>query len=79
MKTIRPGQLVYWRNSPAIVIELKGLSDAIIRTVDDAKTEIAQVSSLTLSPVSSEASTAHHLLSNDKEWDGNPPENPGCS
>ncbi len=52
MKTIRPGQLVYWRNSPAIVIELKGLSDAIIRTVDDAKTEIAQVSSLTLSPVS---------------------------
>lgn len=69
MKTIRPGQLVYWRNSPAIVIELKGLSDAIIRTVDDAKTEIAEVTSLTLSPVSSEAATAHHLLSKDKEWD----------
>ncbi len=69
MKTIRPGQLVYWRNEPAIVLELKGLSDAILRTVDDAKTEIAQVSLLTLAPTSSEVSTAQHLLSEDKDWD----------
>jgi len=69
MNTIRPGQLVYWRNNPAIVLELKGLSDAILRTIDGAKTEIAQVSSLTLSPTSGEVSASQHLLSEDKDWD----------
>jgi putative transposase len=69
MKTIRPGQLVYWRNQPAIVLELKGLSEAILRTVDDAKTEIAQVLDLTLAPSSHEVQTTSHLLSKDKDWD----------
>lgn len=41
MKTIRPGLLVYWRNQAAIVLELKGFSDAIMRTVDGARTEVA--------------------------------------
>ncbi|MDO9268861.1 MAG: Mu transposase C-terminal domain-containing protein [Methylobacter sp.] len=69
MKTIRPGQLVYWRNQAAIVLELKGFSDAILRTVDDSKTEIARVTDLSLAPISSEAPTAQHLLPKDKEWD----------
>lgn len=69
MKTIRPGQLVYWRNQAAIVLELKGFSDAILRTVDGAKTEIVRVTDLTLAPSSSEAPTAQHLLPKDKEWD----------
>lgn len=69
MKTIRPGQLVYWRNQAAIVLELKGFSDAILRTVDGARTEVAHVTDLTLAPVSNEAPTAPHLLAKDKEWD----------
>lgn len=69
MKTIRPGQLVYWRNQAAIVLELKGFSDAILRTVDGARTEVASVTDLTLAPTSSEASSAPHLLAKDQEWD----------
>jgi putative transposase len=68
-KNIRPGQLVYWRNQPAIVLELKGFTDAILRTVDDARTEVVNVADLTFGPVSSEESTRHHLLAKDKEWD----------
>ncbi|WP_196491927.1 hypothetical protein [Pseudomonas fluorescens] len=69
MKTIRPGQLVYWRNTAAIVLELKGLTDAVIRTVDHSKLEIAHVVDLALSPSSSEPTRASHLFSTDKKWD----------
>jgi putative transposase len=69
MKTIRPGQLVYWRNNAAIVIELKGLTDAVLRIIDGAKIEIAHVVDLTLCPTSSEPSQASHLFSTDKQWD----------
>jgi hypothetical protein len=33
-KRILPGQLVYWRNKGAVVYELKGLSEALIRIID---------------------------------------------
>ncbi|NHR04494.1 DDE-type integrase/transposase/recombinase [Chromobacterium haemolyticum] len=69
MKTIRPGQVVYWRNQAAIVLELKGFSDAILRTIDGSRTEIAAVSDLSLAPVSSSDPTAPHLLAKDKDWD----------
>lgn len=69
MKTIRSGQLVYWRDAPAIVIELKGLSDAVIRMLDTSRTEMAQLVDLTLSPTSSEPPQARHLLTSDKKWD----------
>lgn len=69
MKTIRPGQLVYWRNQAAIVLELKGFSEAILRTVDDAKTEVVHVADLTFGPTSSEPAPALHLVAKDKEWD----------
>jgi len=69
MKTIRPGQLVYWRNQPAIVLELKGLSDAILRTIDDAKTEVVSVTDLSLAPSSVSAPAAFHLQARDLEWD----------
>lgn len=69
MKTIRPGQLVYWRNQATIVLELKGFSDAILRTVDGARTEVAHVEDLTLAPISNEPPSAPHLLAKDKEWD----------
>lgn len=69
MKTIRPGQLVYWRNNPAIVLELKGFSDAILRMVEGGSTDVAAVSDLALSPISETTPSAPHLLAKDKEWD----------
>ena len=68
-KNIRPGQLVYWRNQPAIVLELKGFTDAILRTVDDAHTEVANVADISVSPVSTKGRKSHYLLAKDKEWD----------
>ncbi|WP_250460313.1 Mu transposase C-terminal domain-containing protein [Microbulbifer litoralis] len=70
MKTIRPGQLIYWRNEAAIVLELKGFSEVIIRTVDEKKTEIASIKDISLSPSSTvHSSQAAHLLAGEKEWD----------
>jgi len=68
-KTIRPGQLVYWRNQPTIVMELKGFSDAILRTLDGTRTDIAPVADLTLGPISADPKPAQHLLAKDKDWD----------
>ncbi len=69
MNTIRPGMLVYWRDSPAVVMELKGLTEAILRLVDSNKTGIAHVTELTTSPPSEQPTSRHHLLAKDKEWD----------
>jgi putative transposase len=69
MKTIRPGQLVYWRNQPAVVLELKGFSDAILRTVDDGRTEVVSVADVTMGPTSAEPPQRLHLIAKDKEWD----------
>src|SRR5690554_1095322 len=70
MNRIRPGQLVYWHNEPAIVMELKGLSEVILRTIENSRTEIALASSLSISPESSDPgkSIASHLLAEDKDW-----------
>lgn len=69
MKTIRPGQLVYWRNQPAVVIELKGFSDAILRTVDEGRTEAVNVADVAMGPTSSKVPQRLHLIAKDKEWD----------
>lgn len=69
MKTIRPGQMVYWKNQPAVVLELKGFSDAILRTMDGGHTEVANVTDLTIGPVSAEPSKRLHVMAKDKEWD----------
>lgn len=69
MTQIRPGQLVYWRNQAAIVLELKGLSDVILRTIDNAGTEVVRTADLAMGPTSAKPSTAYHLLAEDKEWD----------
>lgn len=69
IKTIRIGQLVYWRNEPAIVLELKGLSEAIIRRQIDRETEVVNASTLTLGPISNQKWKPGHLLVDEKEWD----------
>lgn len=68
MKTIRPGQLVYWHDQAAIVLELKGFSEAILRTVNDSRTEIGHVRDIRLHPASSQRKAASHLLAAKKEW-----------
>lgn len=70
MKIIRPGQLVYWRNEPVIVFELKGLSEVIVRTVDGAMTEIVRVTELAATPTREDGKApTHHLFAADKDWD----------
>lgn len=69
MKTIRPGQLVYWRNQPAVVLELKGFSDAILRTVDGGRTEVVNVVDVTMGPTSPDTPQRLHLMAKDKDWD----------
>lgn len=66
---IRPGQLVYWREQAAIVLELKGFKDAIIRTVDGSRTEIVHASDLTITLTLRNPQTSNHLLAKDKDWD----------
>lgn len=71
MRTIAPGQLVYWRDKAVIVLELKGFSEAIVRTVEDAITELVRVSDLSLNMSSEQVGVVggKHLLAQDKEWD----------
>ena len=69
MKTIRPGQLVYWRDEPAVVLELKGFSEAILRTLDGARTDVGSVADLALAPGVGRTPTAPHLLTQEKAWD----------
>lgn len=71
MKTMVPGQLVFWREQSVIILELKGFSEAIVRTVDGGVTELVRVSDLRSSLVggSSGETGAKHLLAKDKEWD----------
>ncbi|MFZ6731214.1 Mu transposase C-terminal domain-containing protein [Undibacterium sp. Ji42W] len=66
---IRPGQLVYWREQAVIVLELKGFKDAILRTIDGARTEIASVSDLALTLTPRNSQSSQHLLAKDKDWD----------
>ena len=68
MKTISPGKLVYWRDEPVIVLELKGFSEAIIRIIDDGKIEIARVTDLSIKLRGPEQNS-DYLLAQDKEWD----------
>lgn len=68
MKTIRPGSLVYWQNEACIVLELKGLSEAVIRTIDEQVTHIVRATELKTTPVSELALTAKHVFAEDRDW-----------
>lgn len=68
MKTIRPGQLVYWRNEPYIVLEIRGLSEAVVRSLDNKISDVAHVSDLSMGPQSETSRNAPHILAKDKDW-----------
>lgn len=53
MNAIRPGALTYWRNQASVVLELKGLTEAVIRTTADNSTHVVRATELSTTPVSS--------------------------
>lgn len=69
MKSIRPGELVFWRDSGAIVLELKGLTEAVIRKIDDASVEVVRCADLRTSPEAPESKGSSHLSINQADWD----------
>ncbi|WP_449101796.1 Mu transposase C-terminal domain-containing protein [Pseudomonas veronii] len=68
MKTFVPGQLVYRFTDAAVLVEIKGLTEAIIRILDTGATELVRVNDLSLSLPTETASKSHLLLSKKEEW-----------
>lgn len=68
MKSIKPGQLVYWRNEPYIVLEIRGLSEVIVRSLDNESSDVAHVTDLKMGPEPHERMQAPHVLARDKDW-----------
>ncbi|SBW84038.1 transposase [Pseudomonas veronii 1YdBTEX2] len=68
MKTIRPGQLVYWKDSASIVLELKGLTEAVIRKNDDASVEVVRCADLRTSPKVESTTGSSHLTLDHDDW-----------
>lgn len=65
---IRPGSLLYWRNQACVVLEIKGLSEAVVRTVEDQVTHIVRAVDLNSTPVSEQALSAKHVFVGDRDW-----------
>lgn len=69
MKTIRPGQLVYWRNEPYVVLEIRGLSEVVVRSLDNQVSDVAHVSEVTMAPSAEKTMQAPHILADKEKWD----------
>lgn len=70
MNAVTPGKLVYWKNQAVLVLELKGFSKAIVRSVETGNTDVVQVSDLTLNSLESiQKHQSKHLIAQDKEWE----------
>ncbi|MFP0194469.1 Mu transposase C-terminal domain-containing protein [Pseudomonas sp. PHC1] len=69
MNAIRPGALTYWRNQASVVLELKGLTEAVIRTTADNTTHVVRATELSTTPVSNVGLTAKHVFAKDLVWD----------
>lgn len=70
MKTIKPGQLVYWKGEASIVLEFKGFSELILRSVESGGTDLARLNDVTthLTPEAATYYGGKHLVAEDKEW-----------
>lgn len=69
MSAIRPGALAYWRNEACVVLEIKGLTETVIRTTADQSTYIVRATELSTTPASSVGLTAKHIFAEDHRWD----------
>ena len=68
MKTLVPGQLVYRHTDAAVLIEIKGLTEAIVRILETGATELVRVSDLSLNLLSTKSAKSPLLLSKSEEW-----------
>ncbi|MCJ1880673.1 Mu transposase C-terminal domain-containing protein [Pseudomonas nitroreducens] len=69
MSAIRPGALAYWRDEACIVLEIKGLTEAVIRTTADQTTHVVRATELSTTPTSNVGLKAKHIFAEDHEWD----------
>lgn len=67
MNTVNAGNVIYWRNVPYVVIELKGLTEVVLRPIDKGETVIARISDLSRLPESNDT-LPHHLLTSESDW-----------
>lgn len=70
MKRIKPGQMVYWCDKPAIVVEFKGLSEVILKSIETGESIIAPASGLSRSPVTKDSNhiDKEHIFTEHKYW-----------
>lgn len=69
MKTIRPGQLIYWRANAYIVLEILGLKEVLLRPVSQGETVVALASECSSTPARDNTATHSHVLAKDRDWD----------
>ncbi|WP_339495893.1 Mu transposase C-terminal domain-containing protein [Pseudomonas sp. RA_105y_Pfl2_P56] len=68
MKTLVPGQLVYRLTDAAVLVEIKGLTEAVVRIIESGATELVRVSDLSLSLPSARSVKSPLLLNKNEEW-----------
>ena len=68
MKTLVPGQLVYRLTDAAVLVEIKGLTEAVVRIIETGATELVRVSDLSLSLPSERSAKSPLLLNKNEEW-----------
>ena len=68
LNNLRPGALVYWHGKPAILMELRGLSEAIIRLTENFQTEIVPVAGLSPTLYEAAAQRVHHTTAEKEDW-----------
>lgn len=68
MTTIRIGSLAYWQNQACIVLELKGLLEAVIRVTEDHSTHIVRATELRSTPGRDSTLSAKHIFAEDRDW-----------
>ncbi|WP_419812612.1 Mu transposase C-terminal domain-containing protein [Bacterioplanoides sp.] len=70
MKSVSPGSLVYLNGNSVVVLELKGFSEAIVRSIETDETSIARISDLRSKHSLEYIQKAdnRHLVSQDSDW-----------
>ncbi len=65
---ILPGQLVYWQGKGAVVQEIKSLSEALVRLIDEESLEIVLISDLKASPEPVKKTSQTHIDASQQRW-----------
>lgn len=70
MRSFNAGDLVYWQGEAAVILEVKGLNELLVRILKTKSAEIVRATDLSLSPKSDneESYKSRHLVTSDKDW-----------